>query len=212
VTAAGPHVARRIVFVGPPGAGKGTQAAALARELGVAHLSTGDLLRAAVAEGSDLGRAADGHIRAGRLVPDELVLDILGERLQRPDAAVGFILDGYPRNLSQARALERLTPLDLVVSRTCWWGAWSAGGSVRRAARSTTSRRVRPARRDGATGTGRAWSSARTIVSKRSRSGSGSTGSRPRLCWSTTALQDSSDPWTRRGRRPGSPSSSDSSS
>jgi len=111
-----PPSARRIVFVGPPGAGKGTQAAALAQELAVAHLSTGDLLRAAVAAGSPLGKAADGHIRAGRLVPDELVLEILGERLHRPDALRGFILDGFPRNLAQAEALGRLTALEVVVS------------------------------------------------------------------------------------------------
>ena len=111
-----PRTAKRIVFVGPPGAGKGTQAVALAQELGVAHLSTGDLLRAAVAEGSSLGKAADGHIRAGRLVPDNLVLEILGERLHHRDALRGFILDGFPRNLAQAEALGRLTALDVVVS------------------------------------------------------------------------------------------------
>ncbi len=106
---------RRLVFLGPPGAGKGTQAAELARERGLAHLSTGDLLRAAVAEGTALGRAADGHMRAGRLVPDELVLELLRERLARPDAAVGFILDGYPRTLAQARTLEGIASLDVVV-------------------------------------------------------------------------------------------------
>ena len=107
---------QRIVFLGPPGAGKGTQAAALAREIGVVHLSTGDLLRSAVAEGTPLGREADGHMRAGRLVPDDLVLQILADRLRRADAAAGFILDGYPRTLPQARQLEQLTPLELVVS------------------------------------------------------------------------------------------------
>jgi len=84
--------------------------------VGILHLSTGDLLRSAVAEGSELGRAADGHMRSGGLVPDELVLGILRERLVRRDAATGFILDGFPRTLDQARALERLTPLDVVVS------------------------------------------------------------------------------------------------
>ena len=78
---------RRIVFLGPPGAGKGTQASTLAQDAGILHLSTGDLLRSAVAEGSELGRAADGHMRAGRLVPDDLVLGILRERLARRDAA-----------------------------------------------------------------------------------------------------------------------------
>jgi adenylate kinase len=79
-------------------------------------LSTGDLLRSAVADGSSLGREADGYMRAGRLVPDDLVLKILRDRLARPDAAHGFILDGFPRTIAQARALEQLTPLDAVVS------------------------------------------------------------------------------------------------
>jgi len=106
----------RIVFLGPPGAGKGTQAATLARELGIPHLSTGDLLRAAAAARTPLGLAADDYIRAGKLVPDDLVLMILGERLARPDAKAGFLLDGFPRNLPQAEALGRVTPLDAVVS------------------------------------------------------------------------------------------------
>ncbi len=87
----------------------------LAQEWGIAHLSTGDLLRSAAAEGTPIGREADGHIRAGRLVPDPLVLELLRERLARPDAAVGFILDGFPRNRAQAQELELLTPLDAVV-------------------------------------------------------------------------------------------------
>ena len=106
----------RIVFLGPPGAGKGTQAATLAKNLGIPHLSTGDLLRAAVAAKTPLGQAAEEHMRAGRLVPDALVLEILEERVDRPDAARGFLLDGFPRNLAQAEALDRRTPLDLVVA------------------------------------------------------------------------------------------------
>jgi adenylate kinase len=103
------------MFLGPPGAGKGTQAAILARELGVPHLSTGDMLRAAVAAQTPLGREADGHMRAGRLVPDGLVLGILEARLREPDARNGFLLDGFPRTVVQAEALARLTPLDAVV-------------------------------------------------------------------------------------------------
>lgn len=106
----------RIVFLGPPGAGKGTQAALLARDLGIPHLSTGDLLRGAVAARTPLGLEADDHMRAGRLVPDDLVLKILEERLARPDARTGFLLDGFPRNLAQAETLDRLTSLDAVVS------------------------------------------------------------------------------------------------
>ena len=106
----------RIVFLGPPGAGKGTQAAGLARELGIPHLSTGDKLRAAVAAGSPRGKEADGYMRAGKLVPDELVLKILEERLAAPDAKAGFLLDGYPRNLAQGETLAQRLPVDAVVS------------------------------------------------------------------------------------------------
>jgi adenylate kinase len=106
----------RIVFLGPPGAGKGTQAATLGEALHIPHLSTGDLLRSAVAAKTPLGLEAEGHMSAGRLVPDDLVLRILKERLARPDAAQGFLLDGYPRNPAQARSLEAISPIDVVVS------------------------------------------------------------------------------------------------
>ncbi len=111
-----PPRARHIVLLGPPGAGKGTQAGTLAKELGYAHLSTGDLLRSEVAAGTPLGRAADGYMRAGQLVPDELVLEILRGRLRRPDAEAGFLLDGFPRTLAQAAEIERWTPIELVIS------------------------------------------------------------------------------------------------
>ena len=106
----------RVVFLGPPGAGKGTQAASLARELGIPHLSTGDLLRAAVAARTPLGREAEGHMAAGRLVPDDLVLRILHDRLEQPDARKGYFLDGFPRNLAQAEALGKFADVDRVVS------------------------------------------------------------------------------------------------
>ena len=105
----------RLVFLGPPGAGKGTQAATLARRLGIPHLSTGDLLRGAVADRTPLGREADEHMRAGRLVPDALVLQILRERLQRDDTRRGFLLDGFPRNVAQAQALDAMAPIDRVI-------------------------------------------------------------------------------------------------
>ncbi len=106
----------RVVFLGPPGAGKGTQAARIARELGVPHLSTGDLLRAAVAAKTPLGLAAEGHIRSGGLVPDPLVLRILHERLDQPDAKVGYLLDGFPRNLAQAEELGKFSQVERVIS------------------------------------------------------------------------------------------------
>jgi len=106
----------RIVFLGPPGAGKGTQAAELAKALGIVHLSTGDLLRAAVGQHSALGLEADGYMKAGRLVPDDLVVRILQERLDHPDTAEGFLLDGFPRNLAQAELLEKFVPIGRVVA------------------------------------------------------------------------------------------------
>lgn len=106
----------RIVLLGPPGAGKGTQAKELALRLGIPHLSTGDLLREAVRAKTPLGEEADGYMRAGKLVPDDLVLRILRERLARPDASAGFVLDGYPRNVAQANELARSSPIDRVIS------------------------------------------------------------------------------------------------
>jgi adenylate kinase len=106
---------RRIVLLGPPGAGKGTQAKRIALELGIPHISTGDMLRSAAAQGTPLGREADGYGRQGLLVPDTLVLGILRERLAAPDARGGFVLDGYPRNVAQARSLAEITPVDHVL-------------------------------------------------------------------------------------------------
>jgi adenylate kinase len=96
---------RKLLMLGPPGAGKGTQAERLARALGIPHLSTGDMLRANVAEGTDLGRQAKAFMEAGDLVPDELVTAMVIDRLGRDDAACGYLLDGYPRNPVQADAL-----------------------------------------------------------------------------------------------------------
>jgi len=95
----------RIVLLGPPGAGKGTQARALAARWGIPQVASGDLLRAAVREESELGREAVGYMDRGQLVPDQLVLKMIAERLRRKDARDGFILDGFPRNVMQAEAL-----------------------------------------------------------------------------------------------------------
>jgi len=97
----------RMILFGPPGAGKGTQAARLLERLGVAHLSSGDMLRAAVKEGTALGQAADGYMKRGELVPDQLVCDLIIERLAKPDCQQGFMLDGFPRTVPQAEALDR---------------------------------------------------------------------------------------------------------
>jgi len=96
----------RLILVGPPGAGKGTQAARLIERLGVPHLSTGDMLREAVKQGTELGKKAEGFMKSGGLVTDELVIPIVVERLQQSDCAQGFILDGFPRTRPQAEALD----------------------------------------------------------------------------------------------------------
>ena len=94
-----------LVFFGPPGAGKGTQAQKLVTELGIPQISTGDILRAAVSNGTALGKQAGPLMAAGKLMPDELVIGIVEERLREPDCAPGFLLDGFPRTIPQAEAL-----------------------------------------------------------------------------------------------------------
>ena len=95
-----------LVLLGPPGAGKGTQAERIAATFGLPHISTGEILRAAVAAGTSLGAQAQQHMQAGGLVPDEVVVGIIRERLAEQDAARGFLLDGFPRTLQQAAALD----------------------------------------------------------------------------------------------------------
>jgi adenylate kinase len=95
-----------MILVGPPGAGKGTQAALLVDTFGIPHISSGDMLRAAVAAGTELGRAADGYMKKGHLVPDEVVIGMIVERIAQADARDGFMLDGFPRTLPQAVALD----------------------------------------------------------------------------------------------------------
>jgi adenylate kinase len=96
----------RMILVGPPGAGKGTQAARLVDKLKIPHISSGDMLRAAVKEGTAMGVAADGYMKAGQLVPDAVVIGMILDRIAKPDAAGGFMLDGFPRTLPQAEALD----------------------------------------------------------------------------------------------------------
>ena len=111
----------RLVFLGPPGAGKGTQAELLSETLGIPHISTGDLFRANISQGTAIGIEAKKYLDAGDLVPPEITVDMVRARLNEPDASKGFILDGFPRSIEQAEALNSIladldTRLDAVVS------------------------------------------------------------------------------------------------
>ncbi len=97
-----------IILLGPPGAGKGTQAKSMVDDYGIPQISTGDMLRAAVKEGTPLGVEAKKHMEAGTLVPDSVVIGLVKERIQQPDCAKGFMLDGFPRNVSQAEVLDNM--------------------------------------------------------------------------------------------------------
>ncbi|AEG15036.1 Adenylate kinase [Desulfofundulus kuznetsovii DSM 6115] len=96
----------KLLIMGPPGAGKGTQAEMLVKELNITHISTGDMFRAAIKEGTEMGKKAKEYMDKGELVPDDVVVGMVRDRLQKPDCAKGFLLDGFPRTLAQARALD----------------------------------------------------------------------------------------------------------
>ena len=105
----------KIVFLGPPGAGKGTQAEFICKNYDIAHISTGDILRANIKSGTELGKQAKAYIDKGALVPDSLIIDIVADRINQPDCEKGFLLDGFPRTVAQADALSKLVQLDAVL-------------------------------------------------------------------------------------------------
>ena len=105
-----------IIFLGPPGAGKGTQAQIVCQRLGIPQVSTGDMLRAAIAAGTEMGRKAKEYMDQGQLVPDEVVIGIVKERLADPDCQKGYILDGFPRTVEQAKALSTFAKIDVAIN------------------------------------------------------------------------------------------------
>jgi len=108
----------KLIFLGPPGAGKGTLAGLVSRELGVPQVSTGDIFRDAIKRGTELGKKVQEIVGRGDLVPDQLTVSLVKERLAQPDAAAGYILDGFPRTIPQASSLEQFQSLDAVVNFT----------------------------------------------------------------------------------------------
>lgn len=106
----------KLVFLGPPGAGKGTIAALVSKEFGIAHISTGDMLRNEIKNGTELGLAAKGYIDNGQLVPDEVIIGMVKNRLYGEDCEKGFILDGFPRTTEQAKALDEVIHIDAAIN------------------------------------------------------------------------------------------------
>ena len=126
----------RIIILGAPGSGKGTQAAKINERLGITAISTGDMFREAIAEGTSLGNEAKSFMDKGELVPDAIVIGMVKERLEKPDCAAGFLLDGFPRTIPQAVELSKVVDIDLVLEIKC-----DRDGIVKR----LSGRRVHPA-------------------------------------------------------------------
>ena len=154
-----------LILLGAPGAGKGTQAEIICAKLNIPSISTGNILRAAVKEGTEMGLKAKSFMDAGALVPDEVIIGILKDRLSEADCANGFILDGVPRTIAQAEAIETMgIRIDKVLELQV---AWAAAASARSAAQATTSSTRRARWKASATAAAASSSSARTISPQR---------------------------------------------
>lgn len=106
----------KLIFLGPPGAGKGTQAEKVSEHYGIAHISTGEMLRREIREETPLGKAAKGYIDRGELVPDEVIIGMVKNRIQEADCSQGYLFDGFPRTIAQADALAAISPIDMVIN------------------------------------------------------------------------------------------------
>ena len=149
-----------LILLGAPGAGKGTQAEIICAKLNIPAISTGNILRAAVKDGTEMGLKAKSFMDAGALVPDEVIIGILKDRLSEADCANGFILDGVPRTIAQAEAIEKMgIRIDKVLELST---AWAAAASAKSAAQATTSSTRRARSRACATAAAASSSSART--------------------------------------------------
>ena len=155
-----------LILLGAPGAGKGTQAEIICAKLNIPAISTGNILRAAVKDGTEMGLKAKSFMDAGALVPDEVIIGILKDRLSEADCANGFILDGVPRTIAQAEAIEKMgIRIDKVLELSVTMSsstAWAAAASVKSAAQVTTSSTRRARSRACATAAAASSSSART--------------------------------------------------
>ena len=190
----------KLILLGAPGAGKGTQAAQIAAKYGIPHISTGDIFRKNIKEGTPVGLKAKSYIDRGELVPDEVTCELVASRINEKDCENGFLLDGFPRNVFQAETLDRLTDIDAVINIDVDLNALEARITGRRVCGKcgesyhvTTCRSRRTIR---ATSAAASWCSATTTSRRPSGPVSKCTTARPRRWWRITKSPANSKPST----------------